>query len=197
MLDLRRNPYRIQFIGLNMNKLLFIVLMFSIQLTALAADQFSTLEERMTGKEFKETGLVKLTDEELAVLNDWLRRHSVATLENAKASPASSAAVASGTAVASTNLTAAEDMRGFENQPKGNKEDNVIHSYIVGTFDGWKEEGALFKLGNGMIWQQSEHETFHIQPVENPEVTIKKGFMNSWSLSVVGYNSKVSVKRIQ
>jgi len=171
--------------------------MFLVHLTALAADEFSSLEERMTGKEFKETGLVKLTDEELAVLNDWLRRHSVATLENAKAAPAASAAVASTGTSTSTSTSAAEDMRGFENKSKGNKEDNVIHSYIVGKFDGWKEEGALFKLGNGMIWQQSEHVTFRIPEVENPEVTIKKGFMNSWSLSVVGYNSKVSVKRVQ
>ena len=178
-----------------MNKLLFIFLMFSVHLTALAADEFSSLEERMTGKEFKETGLVKLTDEELAVLNDWLRRHSVATLENAKAAPAASAAVASTSA--STSSSAAEDMRGFENKSKGSKEDDVIHSYIVGKFDGWKEKGELFKLGNGMIWQQSEHDTFRIPEVENPEVTIKKGFMNSWSMSVVGYNSKVSVKRVQ
>lgn len=174
-----------------MNKLLLFVLIFSIHLTAQATDVFSTLEERMTGKEFKESGLVKLTDEELAVLNDWLSRHSVATLENAKARPSTDAAVAG------TNATGAKDMRGFENQPKDSKEDSVIHSNIVGTFSGWKDEGALFKLANGMIWQQSETVTFRIPPVENPEITIKKGFMNSWSLSVVGYNSKVSVKRVQ
>ena len=88
-------------------------------------------------------------------------------------------------------------MRGFENQPKIDKEDNIIYSTIVGTFDGWDAKGKLFKLANGMIWQQTEHDTFFIPPVENPEVTVKKGFMNSWSLSVVGHNSKVSVKRIQ
>lgn len=174
-----------------MKKLLFFVLVFSIHFTAQAADEFSTLEERMTGKEFKETGLVKLTDAELAILNDWLRRHSVATLENATALPTA------GSAVAGSNPSAQEDLRGFENQPKGSKEDNVIYSNIVGTFDGWKAEGTLFKLANGMIWQQAEQDTFRVSPVENPEVTIKKGFMNSWSLSLVGYNSKVSVKRIQ
>ena len=174
-----------------MKKLLFFILAFSIHFAAQAADEFSTVEERMSGKEFKETGLGKLTDAELAALNDWLRRHSVATLENASARPAA------GTAAAVAGTEGVKDMRGFEGQPKGDKEDNVIYSTIVGTFKGWKEKGELFKLANGMIWQQSEHDTFYMPPKENPEVTVTKGFMNSWSLSVVGHNSKVSVKRIQ
>ncbi|MDH4018038.1 MAG: hypothetical protein OEU84_00410 [Xanthomonadales bacterium] len=176
-----------------MKKLLFFILAFSIHFAAHAADEFSTVEERMSGKEFKETGLGKLTDAELAALNEWLRRHSVATLENASARPAASAAVAG----AAVGAEGAKDMRGFEGQPKGSKEDNIIYSTIVGTFNGWKEEGELFKLANGMIWQMSEQDTFYMPPKDNPEVTVTKGFMNSWSLSVVGYNSKVSVKRIQ
>ena len=176
-----------------MKKLLFFILALSIHFAAQAADDFSTVEERMSGKEFKETGLGKLSDAELAALNDWLRRHSVATLENASARPAAGAAVAGATA--GTDVT--KDMRGFEGQPKGNKEDDIIYSTIVGTFDGWKKEGELFKLANGMIWQMSEQDTFYIPPADNVEVTVTKGFMNSWSLSAVGYNPKVSVKRIQ
>ena len=49
---------------------------------ALAQQGFSTIEERMTGKEFTETGLTKLSPEELDALNEWLRSHSVATLDN-------------------------------------------------------------------------------------------------------------------
>lgn len=176
-----------------MKKLLFFVLAFSVHLTAHAVDEFSTLEERMSGKEFKETGIVKLTDAELAALNDWLRRHSVATLENAAARPASSAAVAAG----STATGSPDDTRGFETRKKDDPTGDIIYSTIVGTFDGWKEEGTLFKLANGMIWQQSDQGHFYMKPVENPEVTIKKGFMNSWSLSVVGQNKKISVKRIK
>ena len=176
-----------------MKKLLFFILAFSIHFAAQAADDFSTVEERMSGKEFKETGLGKLSDAELAALNDWLRRHSVATLENASARPAAGAAVAG----AAAGTDGARDMRGLEGQSKGNKEDDVIKSTIVGSFSGWKEEGEFFKLANGMIWQMSEQDTFYMPPRDNPEVTVTKGFMNSWSLSVVGYNSKVSVKRIQ
>ena len=32
---------------------------------------------------------------------------------------------------------------------------------------------------------------------ENPEVTIKKGIAGGWRLSMVGYNKKISVKRIK
>jgi len=175
-----------------MKKLLFFVLALSIHSAAHAADSFSTLEERMSGKEYKETGLVKLTDAELAALNDWLRRHSVATLENAAARPASSAAVA--------GTSSTKDMRGLENQPKNDPNGNdskVIHGTIVGTFSGWNGKGTLFHLTNGMIWQATENDTFFVKPVENAEIEIQKGFMGNWRLSMVGHGSAVRVKRVK
>jgi hypothetical protein len=174
-----------------MKILLFFTLTFLLHFTAHATDEFSTLEERMSGKEYKDTGLGKLTSAELTALNDWLRRHSVATLENASARPDS------GVAVTGDQDAAREDLRGFPNQPKGNPEDEVINSTIVGTFTGWETEGTLFKLANGMIWQQTENDSFHVPAVENPQVIIKKGFMKKWKLSMVGNKSKVSVERIQ
>ena len=176
-----------------MKKLLLIILALSLHCTAQAAEGFSTLEERMSGKEFKETGLGKLSAAELSALNDWLRRHSVATLENVTARPASAAAASSTGASAGTT----EDLRGFPNQPKGEPEDEIINSNIVGTFVGWEKKGTLFKLANGMIWQMTENDSFNIPPVENPEVVIKQGFMNKWKLSLPGHKDKVSVKRIQ
>ena len=174
-----------------MKRLLLIILASVLQVSAYAADEFSTLEERMSGKEFQETGLGKLTETELSALNEWLRRHSVATLENATARSESSSAVAS------NPYGTTEDLRGFPNQPKGEPEDEIINSTIVGTFDGWQTKGTLFKLANGMIWQQTENDSFHISPVENPAVTIKQGFLKKWKLSVVGHKDKVSVMRIQ
>ena len=119
-----------------MKKLLLFTLMFSFHLAAHAQEAFSTLEERMSGKEFKETGLSKLTDAELATLNEWVRSHSVATLENAAARPASAA----GAATAASYAGETSDTRGFENQPKMNDDDgfdDTIHSNIAGTFTGW------------------------------------------------------------
>ena len=172
-----------------MRKLLLFVLALSIYTTAIAVDSFSTLEERMSGKEFKATGLSKLSDAELAELNDWLRQHSVATLKNAVAHSSPNAAV-SGTT---------KDMRGFENQPKHDPNGNdskVIHGTIVGTFSGWNGKGEIFKLTNGMIWQSTENDTFFTQPVENAQITVQKGFMGNWRLSMDGHGSAVRVKRI-
>jgi hypothetical protein len=170
-----------------MKKLLFFALAISIHFAASAADSFSTLEERMSGKEFKETGLVKLTEEELSALNDWIRRHSVATLENAAARPPASTAMAESTG----------DMQGFENRPKDDGSGDDINGTIVGTFDGWREIGTRFKLTNGMVWQQVEAEVFYINPTENAEVVISRGLLGGWRLSMVGSNSSVRVKRIK
>ncbi len=171
-----------------MKKLLLITLIFSIHVTANAADGFSTVEERMTGEEFKETGLGKLSDQELTNLNDWLRSHSVATLENVSARSSAD----------TVNAGATQDMRGLRVKPKDDDDlGKVINSTIVGTFGGWDRKGTLFKLANGMIWQQSEKDTFTVKPVESPEITITRGFTGTWRLSLVGYNSDVKVKRIQ
>jgi len=170
-----------------MKKLLLFTLAFSMHLAAQAAEDFSTLEERMSGKEFKETGLVKLTEQELAVLNDWLRRHSVATLENATAAPAATAAIAE----------ASGDPRGFETKSKDASAEADIQSTIVGTFDGWTGNSTVFKLANGMIWQQVEGDTFYIKATEDAEVVISRGFWNSWKLSMVGYNQSVKVRRVK
>jgi hypothetical protein len=169
-----------------MKKLLFLALVVSVHMSATAADDFSTPEERMSGREFMAAGLGKLTDEELAALNDWIRRHSVATLENATR-PAS----------VTTPSATAEDMRGFENRKRSDGDNGDIHGVIDGTFSGWKEKGTLFKLTNGMVWQQTEEGTFYVKPTENAEIVISKGFMNNWQLSMVGYGTSVRVKRIK
>ena len=160
-----------------MRKLLFFVLAVSIQCVAHASDSFSTLEERMSGTEFSETGLVKLSEKELAALNDWLRSHSVATLENVSARPASGGA----------QTASSED----------DPDSKEIHGTIAGTFDGWSGKGTLFKLTNGMVWEQTEKDTFSIEPVENAQVTIQKKFMRNWHLSVDGYKEKVQVERLK
>jgi len=173
-----------------MKELLVFALALSISSVAFAVDSFSTLEERMSGKEFKATGLGKLTDAELTELNDWLRSHSVATLENSAARSGSAAATTAGSS---------KDLRGFENQPKDDPNGNngkEIHGTIVGTFNGWNGKGAIFKLTNGMIWQATENDTFFTQATENAQVTIQKGFMGNWRLSMDGHGSAVRVKRI-
>jgi hypothetical protein len=169
-----------------MNRFLIAILASILCTSVFGADGFSSLEEQMTGKEYTAAGLNKLTPEELAALNNWIRIHSVATLDKPKAGSSTVAAAAG---------TENGDTRGFDK--KSDDEDRTpITSRIIGSFSGW-DGHAIFKLENGMIWEQDDKDKFYIREIQNPEVTIKPGMFGSWHLSVEGYSSKCRVERLQ
>jgi len=165
-------------------KNLFLTSLFLIFSTSLAAQPaFSSLEEQMTGKEFTATGLDKLSPAELDALNEWIRGRSLATLDQAKP-------MASGTVGGSS------DDRGFEVQKMQEMDRSPITGRLVGSFTGWDGQ-TIFKLDNGMIWEQADKDKFFIKAVENPVVTIEPGAFKTWRLSVEGYSSECRVERIQ
>jgi hypothetical protein len=166
-----------------MKILLITSVLILLSTQASAQESFSSLEEQMTGKEFISAGLQKLSEEELSALNAWLQAHSVATLDSAKPTTANTRGFDG-------------DTRGFEDDVRGGMNDDTIVSRIIGPVNGWDGE-TVFKLDNGMIWQQVESGRFHISVVENPLVTIDKGLFDSWRLKIDGYNKEVRVKRIQ
>jgi len=172
-----------------MNKLLISILAFILCSAVYGDDGFSSLEEQMTGKEYKAAGLDKLTPEELAALNNWIRNHSVATLDTPRAGSASAA-------VAATTGAEPADTRGLKNKSKDDGDRTPIQSRLVGSFSGW-DGHAVFKLENGMIWEQDDKDKFYIREIQNPEVTIKPGLFGSWHLSVEGYSSRCRVERVQ
>ena len=156
-----------------MRRLILVALvMFSLAAGTASAQQFSTLEERMTYAEFKAAGLEKLTPEELAALNSWL------------------AGKASGTVAA----TPAEDTRGFEGR---NSSAGAVVSTIPGPFKGWKGKGDRFTLANGQVWEVTDSGTRLSVSLENPSVTVEQGMLNAWFLRVDGYNARARVKRIK
>ena len=152
-----------------MRKLLCFTLVFLLSFSAYAVESFSTLEERMTGQEFNETGLGKLTDKELAALNNWLSRHSVATLENAS--------------VTTSEYVAEADEQATE---EDEEEVKIFRSTIVGTFDGWSGKETMFQLSNGQLWQQTEKDVYVFEPATDVEVELRKPRVGRWRLSVVG-----------
>lgn len=171
-----------------MKRVLVLLCLVLVCDSALSQESFSSVEERMTGKEFTAAGLDKLTDEELAALNRWLRAHSVATLDTP---------VARGSVASATGPDALADRRGFEGA-ETNKETSkeTIVSPLIGEFTGWDGD-TVFKLENGMVWKQNEKDRYFVRTRVNPVVTIKSGLFSSWHLSVEGYNKSVKVKRIQ
>lgn len=145
------------------------------------AKDFSSLEERMSEREFKAAGLDKLSAEELAALNAWLRDRSVAP----------------GAAVAVTPPMAQgvdADRRGF---PVATGPDEVIRSHIVGRFEGWRgAAGQKLRLANGQVWETQSGRAFSVK-LDDPAVTIEPGFLGNWYLRVDGYNARISVRRVQ
>jgi hypothetical protein len=73
-------------------------------------------------------------------------------------------------------------------------EPGQITSRIIGEFGGWNGE-TVFELENGQVWQQSSNGLLIVK-LTNPKVTIKKARF-SYKLSVEGYNSSVSVRKIK
>lgn len=152
-----------------------------VSLTALASD-FTTLEERMTGAEFRDAGLHKLDDSELAALNRWIQERSLTELEPAAApGPGQPAAEASDQT----------DTRGFlSGRP------DAIETRIDGSFNGW-DGPTRFRMTNGQVWETVGSGTFAIGEVENPRVTISPRVISGWQMRVEGYNRRVPVRRIE
>jgi len=164
------------------NKFIPVLLILSFSAMLVAAEGFSSLEEQMTGKEFSAAGLNKLTPQELEALNNWIRARSLATLD---AAPGAVAGVAAS--------TTAEDRRGFKDE---DDERTTITSRIVGRFSGWDGQ-TVFKLENGMIWEQVDKDKFYVKEIENPVATIEPGMFGRWHLSIEGFDSECRVERIQ
>lgn len=153
---------------------------------AVAQESFSSLEERMTGKEFRDAGLHKLSDDELAALNRWIRQRSLAENEIEELARERAERADGGSS------GAASDRRGFSD----GGDEQPIESRLVGTFDGWSGD-TEFELENGMVWRQLEPDRFEVSEVENPSVTITPGLFGSWRIKVGDYNRTITVERIE
>ncbi|TVS13487.1 MAG: hypothetical protein EA419_01775 [Wenzhouxiangella sp.] len=158
------------------------------------AHSFSTLEERMTGREFRDAGLHKLSDQELEFLNRWIQLRSLAEGEVpdwAEDRPVAPLPPPAEGATEPGERQAAADNRGL---PGGDRSE--INSRLIGSFSGWRGT-AVFELENGMVWQQAEPGTFSVQTMENPEVRIRPGMFGAWHLQVGEYNTRVRVRRVE
>lgn len=143
--------------------------------------EFSSLEERMTGREFTEAGLHKLSPEELASLNRWISHRSLAEYEHV-------------TDISETNSLPSQP--GVRTTPIDQMAREAFETRIVGKFNG-SDGNARFTLENGMVWEQTDGRSFFVPEVENPPVVIKPGALGSWKLTVEGFNGAIRVKRIR
>ncbi|HKJ17676.1 MAG TPA: hypothetical protein VJ984_10030 [Xanthomonadales bacterium] len=149
-------------------------------ISTMAQSGFASLEEQMTGTQFQAAGLEKLTPEELASLNTWIRMHSLATLDAPR--------------VNDTGAMGSEV--GNENPGIDEMEREPIVTRINGTFVGW-DGHTIFKLENGMIWAQADKDKFYSRELINPRVVVEPAMFGTWKLSVEGFDEDVRVERLE
>ena len=162
-----------------MKRLLPLALLAALFTAPLAAQDelaFSSLEERMTAAEFRAAGLDKLSDQELAALNEWIRMRSLAEQE--------------------ALALAEQQQRRSGPVPIEDMPEEPFEAYIVGPFDGWSGK-TEFVLDNGMVWQQTGNDRYPMAPTDNPKVLIRPGLFGGWTLQVEGYNKRTNVERIR
>lgn len=140
---------------------------------SVAAQGFSTVEERMSAAEFREAGLDTLTEAQLQALNAWLQRDRRCVAADAPAL----------------------DARGL--RPEALDDEADIVSTLPGTFTGW-QGGEVFTLANGQVWRSIDPgSSLSGVNLSNPRVTIRKGLFGAWRLKVEGYNASVKVERVE
>ena len=123
--------------------------------------EFPGVQKAMPAEVFEQAGLSKLTPEERARLDEFIRGYVTTTSEKA--------------------ATAAVDQAVKEK--KGAPPD-VIQSNIVGLFSGYNGR-SRFTLANGQVWAQSQQISRAYPPIDSPPVLITKGGWG-WRMYIAG-----------
>jgi hypothetical protein len=139
-------------------------------MTSAHADDNSTLEERMSFKDFTRLGLDKLSPEQLKGLNEWMKTHG---------GPACPPGVAAAPVAGAVGSAAPA-------------EKDKYSAKLVGEFKGW-EKGTVLRLADGSAWEVRDDEPFIAHSASSPMVSVEKSLIAGWRLSVAGYNEVARV----
>jgi len=130
---------------------------------------FPGVKNLMSSAEFTSSGLDRLSDEELDVLDDWLVRYT-----------AGHAAILR---VKNPEVIAAS--KNFE-----------LLSQIKGDFRGWSGE-TLFQLENGQVWRQRLQGRYTYTGPPNPEIRITRSWMGFYKLTIIDTGSGIGVSQVR
>lgn len=72
---------------------------------------------------------------------------------------------------------------------------DAIQSHIPGRFEGWRPQQTL-RLANGQLWQISD-DSSGVHGIENPKVTIRRGFMGAFYMEIEGRTQAPRVQRLR
>ncbi len=133
---------------------------------------FPGVEKAMSTKAFEAAGLTKLTPEERARLNEFIRSYTQSTNQEA----------------AKLAVEGAVKDNKIASQPQ------VIESRIVGPFKGYNGH-TRFQLENGQVWAQSQSSTASFPPTDSPPVVIVKAGYGHRMYILGGGNIRVARMR--
>ena len=146
------------------------LLAVALCIAPLHAQQYVPLSQRMSAAEFKAAGLDRLTPQQLATLDDWLRTH--------------------GGMPPRVVDTSGRPMF----YPKAS-ERQKFEAHIAGAFSGWSGHSA-YALDNGQQWEQvGSSSDVSCNAGDHPAVKVKPSLFGGWLMYVHGCNGSVHVQR--
>ena len=158
-----------------MKRLILTLAVFLAAMPLVSAEtDFPGVEKSMDSDTYDRAGLRKLSSEERAVLDQFIRNY-VSGKQQAAASAAATEAV--NKAIQEHKVETPQ----------------ITESRIVGTFKGVGVR-TIFKLENGQVWKPTNGETAPSPAIENPRVIIYKDYLG-YKMFVEGA-STIRVKRV-
>lgn len=142
------------------------------------APDFDVMHD-MSAADFRATGLDQLSDAQIKALDAWFAAYQ-------QQHPLSCGAAAPAAAVPA--LVAAPAPATTDTYP--------MAAHIAGEFHGWGGSTRV-TLDNGEVWEQIDDVMVTAGRVTNPKVTITRGLLNSFYMTVDGVRDTVQVKRIR
>lgn len=145
----------------------YLILLSVLSLQPVFSADNPDIRELMTAEEFAASGIGRLSEEEVAAINQWLVRYT-----------------AQDAAEVARNSEAVEEVRNA-----------AIRSRIDGQFNGWNGP-TRFHLQNGQIWQTNSERVYRYSAVD-PEVEITRNWMGIYRMRIVDTDQSIQVRRVQ
>ncbi|WP_101924857.1 MULTISPECIES: hypothetical protein [Luteimonas] len=169
-----------------------ILIAAALTLATPAFAQQVQIEDQMSPADRQATGLDKLSETELARLNDWLAR---------RASGRQGPAIAADGADLETRLAEAreEGRREATEARRGiavEQSREPIESMLPGAFEGFRQ-GRQYTLANGQVWRQTNGASIGGARGTDVAVRIRPGLMDAWWMKAAGYNTEARVERVK
>lgn len=139
-----------------------------------AQDAYVDIEKRLSPAQMRETGLDRLSQEQLALLNRLL--------SDERASAVQQATVEARRAARAEAPRVAPARQAFE-------------SAIQGPFTGWNV-GTVFTLANGQRWRVVDG-SYSTGRVESPKVRLRPGLVSGFYLQVDGHSPSATVRLVK